>query len=156
MYNTVIIEDEPLVANHIEKLLDSLDTDIQVTAKLDSVLGAIDWLNQNKCDLIISDVQLGDGLSFEIFQAINNTTPIIMVTAYDQYAVRAFKENSVDYLLKPVTNEELQLAIQKFQDSEIKAFDIEGILKGYLFNKKAYQRRFLVNTGKKIRFNIGR
>ena len=58
MYNTVIIEDEPLVANHIEKLLDSLDTDIQVTAKLDSVLGAIDWLNQNKCDLIISDVQL--------------------------------------------------------------------------------------------------
>ncbi|MDC1516169.1 LytTR family DNA-binding domain-containing protein [Cyclobacteriaceae bacterium] len=150
MYNTVIIEDEPLVANHIEKLLDSLDTDIQVTAKLDSVLGAIDWLNQNKCDLIISDVQLGDGLSFEIFQAINNTTPIIMVTAYDQYAVRAFKENSVDYLLKPVTNEELQLAIQKFQDSEIKAFDIEGILNGYLFNKKAYQRRFLVNTGKKL------
>ena len=62
-----------------------------------------------------------------------------MVTAYDQYAVRAFKENSVDYLLKPVTNEELQLAIQKFQDSGIKAFDIEGILNGYLFNKKAYQ-----------------
>ena len=91
MYNTVIIEDEPLVANHIEKLLNSLDIDIQVTAKLNSVLGAIDWLNQNKCDLIISDVQLGDGLSFEIFQAINNTTPIIMVTAYDQYAVRAFK-----------------------------------------------------------------
>ena len=150
MYKTVIIEDEPLVANHIEKLLNSLDTDIQVTAKLDSVLGAIDWFNQNTCDLIISDVQLGDGLSFEIFQAINNTTPIIMVTAYDQYAVRAFKENSVDYLLKPVTNEELQLAIQKFQSFGIKALDIEGILKGYLFNKKAYQRRFLVNTGKKL------
>jgi len=80
MYKTVIIEDEPLVANHIEKLLNSLDT----------VLGAIDLFNQHICDLIIFDVQLGDGSSFEIFQAINNTTPIIMVTAYDQYAVRAF------------------------------------------------------------------
>jgi len=90
MYKTVIIEDEPLVANHIEKLLNSLDTDIQVTANLDTVLGAIDLFNQHTCDLIISDVQLGDGSSFEIFQAINNTTPIIMVTAYDQYAVRAF------------------------------------------------------------------
>ena len=150
MYKTVIIEDEPLVASHIEKLLNSLDTDIQVTANLDTVLGAIDLFNQHTCDLIISDVQLGDGSSFEIFQAINNTTPIIMVTAYDQYAVRAFKENSVDYLLKPVTKEELQLAIQKFQRSGIKALDIEGILKGYLFNKKTYQRRFLVNTGKKL------
>jgi len=83
MYKTVIIEDEPLVANHIEKLLNSLDTDIQVTANLDTVLGAIDLFNQHTCDLIISDVQLGDGSSFEIFQAINNTTPIIMVTAYD-------------------------------------------------------------------------
>ena len=90
MYKTVIIEDEPLVASHIEKLLNSLDTDIQVTANLDTVLGAIDLFNQHTCDLIISDVQLGDGSSFEIFQAINNTTPIIMVTAYDQYAVRAF------------------------------------------------------------------
>jgi DNA-binding LytR/AlgR family response regulator len=90
MYKTVIIEDEPLVANHIEKLLNSLDTDIQVTANLDTVLGAIDLFNQHTSDLIISDVQLGDGSSFEIFQAINNTTPIIMVTAYDQYAVRAF------------------------------------------------------------------
>ena len=90
MYKTVIIEDEPLVANHIEKLLNSLDTDIQVTANLDTVLGAIDLFNQHTCDLIISDVQLGDGSSFEIFQAINNTTPIIMVTAFDQYAVRAF------------------------------------------------------------------
>jgi len=95
-------------------------------------------------------VQLGDGLSFEIFQAINNTMPIIMVTAYDQHAVRVLKENSVDYLLKPVTKEELQLAIQKFQRSGIKALGIEGILKGYLFNEKTYQRQFLVNTGKKL------
>lgn len=83
-------------------------------------------------------MQLGDGLSFEIFQAINNIKPIIMVTAYHQYAVRAFKENSVDYLLKPVTKEKLHLAIQKFQYSRIKGLDIEGILKGYLFNKKTY------------------
>ena len=95
-------------------------------------------------------MQLGDGLSFEIFQAINNTMPIIMVTAYDQHAVRVLKENSVDYLLKPVTKEELQLAIQKFQRSGIKALGIEGILKGYLFNEKTYQRQFLVNTGKKL------
>ena len=140
MYKTVIIKDEPLVANHIEKLLSSLDTDIQVTANLDTVLGAIDLFNQHTCDLIISDVQLGDGSSFEIFQATNNTTPIIMVTAYDQHAVRVLKENSVDYLLKPVTKEELQLAIQKFQRSGIKALGIEGILKGYLFNEKTYQR----------------
>jgi DNA-binding LytR/AlgR family response regulator len=95
-------------------------------------------------------VQLADGLSFEIFQAINNTTLIIMATAYDQHAVRVLKENSVDYLLKPVTKEELQLAIQKFHRSGIKALGIEEILKGYLFNEKTYQRQFLVNTGKKL------
>ena len=150
MYETIIIEDEPLVANHIEKLLNSLDIDIQVTKKLDSVSVAIEWMNQNTCDLIISDVQLGDGLSFEIFQATNNAIPIIMVTAFDQYAVRAFKENSVDYLLKPVTSEELRLAIQKFHDAGIKTLDIEGILKTYLPNNKFYQRRFMVNAGKKL------
>ena len=85
-------------------------------------------------------MQLADGLSFEIFQAINNTTLIIMATAYDQHAVRVLKENSVDYLLKPVIKEELQLAIQKFQRSGIKALGIEGISKGYLFNEKTYQR----------------
>ena len=150
MYNTVIVDNKPLVANHNEKLLNSLNTDIQVVANLDTVLGTIIWFNQNTCDLIISDVQLGDGLSFEIFQAINNTTPIIMVTAYDQHVVRVLKENSVDYLLKPVTKEEFQLAIQKFQRSGIKALGIEGILKGYLFNEKTNQRQFLVNTGKKL------
>lgn len=112
----IIIEDEPLAAERLVRQLEKSGIEITVLAILESVSQARKWFAQNSSpDLVLSDIQLGDGISFQIFEAQLVTCPIIFTTSYDEYAIRAFKVQSIDYLLKPIKQEELQAALEKFQ-----------------------------------------
>ena len=114
--NVIIIEDESLIAKNLQRLLHEIDKDIKVLAVLDSVASSVKWLNANPPpDLLFADIQLSDGVSFDIFNQVKIDRPVIFTTAYNDYAIRAFKVNSVDYLLKPIDKEYLQAALQKFK-----------------------------------------
>ena len=113
----VIIEDERLAAEKLASLIEQVDAGINIVAKLESVEESVNWFTANSSpDLIFMDIQLDDGVSFEIFEAVKIEAPVIFTTAYDQYALRAFKVNSVDYLLKPISKEALELALKKFRN----------------------------------------
>ncbi|MEQ8549337.1 MAG: LytTR family DNA-binding domain-containing protein [Cyclobacteriaceae bacterium] len=112
----IIIEDEQLAAKRLRALVEELRPDYEFVSKFDSVESATISLPVLKYDLLLMDIQLADGNSFDIFDQINIKTPIIFTTAYDQYAVKAFKANSVDYLLKPIDKTELEKAIVKFEE----------------------------------------
>lgn len=112
----LLIEDEILVAKNLENLVKKLKPDATLLATIGSVKESLDWFQNNtEPDLILSDIQLSDGVSFDIFQEIQPKCPIIFTTAYDEYAIRAFKLNSIDYLLKPIDIEELRSAFEKFE-----------------------------------------
>ncbi|MBK8291060.1 MAG: response regulator [Flammeovirgaceae bacterium] len=111
----LIIEDEPLAAERLGNLVRELHAEIQLVATLDSVQRSVVWLSQNTVDLIFMDIQLADGLSFEIFEKVEIKTPVIFTTAYNEYALKAFKVNSIDYILKPIDKEELTAAYKKYQ-----------------------------------------
>jgi two-component system, LytTR family, response regulator len=116
MLQTVIIEDEPLVANDLRKMLGELQPDAHLQTVLTSVKAAKKWFGEHpEPDLLFVDIQLAGGVSFEIFAEINIQCPVIFTTAYNEYAIRAFKLNSIDYLLKPIDREELKQALDKFQ-----------------------------------------
>ena len=113
----ILIEDEGIALRKLKKVIKEIDPDILIIAELESVYDAINWFRQHNnsdIDLIFSDIQLSDGLSFEIFETLNMHLPIIFTTAYDEFALRAFKLNGVDYLLKPIQKEEVQKALDKF------------------------------------------
>ncbi|CAH0996363.1 Transcriptional regulatory protein NatR [Emticicia aquatica] len=111
----LLIEDEALVAKNLENLVKQLEPTAILVATIGSVKEAFEWFKENaEPDLILSDIQLSDGVSFDIFQQIQPKCPIIFTTAYDEYAIRAFKLNSIDYLLKPIDKDELRNAFEKF------------------------------------------
>lgn len=113
----VIIEDEIYNANRLVKLIAQIDDNIRVLAVLESVGEAMEWFMENQePDIIFADINLSDGLSFEIFANCNIECPIIFTTAYNEYAIDALKLNSIDYLLKPIDIKELQRSIQKFHN----------------------------------------
>ena len=110
-----IIEDESLIAKNLERMLLNINSDIKVVVALDSVGASVKWLKENPHpDLLFMDIQLGDGVSFDIFNKVKIDTPVIFTTAYNEYAIRAFKVNSVDYLLKPIDKDLLVKALEKF------------------------------------------
>jgi len=114
--NALIIENEKPAADGIKRLLKKIDKNINVVDVLETVEETVNWFQKNPSpDLILMDVQLDDGLCFEIFESVKINTPVIFTTAYDEYAIKAFKVNSVDYLLKPVTKESLETAIEKLK-----------------------------------------
>lgn len=139
-----IIEDEQLVAAYLESLLLDCEQEIEVLAKLDSVHSAIEWLKSNEVDLLFLDVQLGDGLVFNIFDNIQLDTPVIFTTSYNEYAIKAFELNSISYLLKPINRQELQSALNKFHTwYEPLSNKIDVIHREI----NPYQKRFLVQSG---------
>lgn len=149
MIDIVIIEDEILAAEKLESLLKKISDDIRIVQRLESVERSVNWLNDHPSpDLIFMDIQLDDGISFEILDAIEVDAPIIFTTAYDAYAIQAFKVNSVDYLLKPITREDLERAFNKFRDFH---YDRETEKKRFkeLFDQlsKSYKTRFFVKVG---------
>ncbi|MCU0341769.1 MAG: LytTR family DNA-binding domain-containing protein [Spirosomaceae bacterium] len=149
---TLIVEDEKPAQEHLERLLHDIEPHAQVLAKLDSVSSAVRWLSAQQADLIFLDIHLADDLSFKIFEQIKVRTPVIFTTAYDQYALRAFKVNSVDYLLKPIDKEELANAINKFKQSQVAVptFDVEQLLATLHQPAKTYQERFVVTRGERV------
>ena len=120
----LIIEDETRAANQLQLMLKACGFDFELLDVIDSVEDSVLWFQKNSApDLVFMDIQLADGLSFEIFQKTNVQAPIIFTTAFDQYAIQAFKVNSVDYLLKPIQKEDLEKAIDKFVKSTKPAMD---------------------------------
>ena len=151
--NVIIIEDESLIAKNMQRLLHEIDSGIKVLAVLDSVAASVKWLNANAHpDLLFCDIQLSDGISFDIFSQVKIDKPVIFTTAYNDYAIRAFKVNSVDYLLKPIDKEYLQTALQKFK-KHYQSGPIGGVteqlkeLMQTLANpaEKKYKERFLAH-----------
>lgn len=150
--NILIIEDEKPAANRLIKLLEPLFSGILPIANLDTVARSVAWLDQNpEPDLIFCDIQLADGLSFEIFEKVKVSTPVIFTTAFDQFAIKAFQVNAIDYLLKPIDPAELGKSVEKFKSRQIKpALDLD-VLKSLLQpEKKSFKSRFLVRFGEKI------
>ncbi|MBL6448352.1 response regulator transcription factor [Fulvivirga sp. 29W222] len=149
----LIFEDETLAADKLQNLLQEVDDQLNVVGVLKSVEDAVDWLEQNEHpDLIISDIRLLDGLSFEIFRQVQVDKPVIFTTAYDQYAVKAFETNSIDYLLKPVNKERLQASIDKFKklSGPTQAIPYEQLRKMIESREKEYKMRFMIRSGNKI------
>jgi DNA-binding LytR/AlgR family response regulator len=149
----IIIEDEKLSAEHLAHLLQRVDASIEVLANYDSVKKSITAFEKGiRADVLFVDVHLADGLSFEIFSKVNIDTPVIFTTAFDEYAIKAFKLNSVDYLLKPIGIEDLRAAIDKLK--KIKQHQqvnmIENITAAYQIINKSYKNRFLVKMGDSI------
>ena len=112
----VIIEDEIPAANRLSKLLLNFSDEVEIIHKADSIESSIKYLSAaQNIDLIFMDIQLADGLSFDIFETVKITTPVIFTTAFDQYTLKAFKVNSIDYLLKPIDENELYKSLEKYQ-----------------------------------------
>lgn len=153
----LIIEDELLLARQLKKLLLEIDPAITVSAITHSVEESVQLLQQQPApDLILMDVELADGQSFEIFQQVPVTAPVIFTTAYDEFALKAFKLNSIDYLLKPINKEELKTAIYKFRSTQYQSGIAENV--ELLFGEiqklqqqaSGYRERFLVKQGTKM------
>ncbi len=150
----LIIEDEEPAVKRLQKHLKEIEPNAILLDYIVSVSTAIKWLAENEMpDLIISDIQLSDGLSFEIFKTVEITCPIIFTTAYDHYAIEAFKVNSIDYLLKPVKKEELDTALTKYKKakSTAPALDITQLLKSIGSTSSDYKKRFVVRYGEHIK-----
>jgi two-component system response regulator LytT len=151
----IIIEDEKPSARRLQRMLDSLN--VKADTLLHSVEESIEWFKKNEHpDLIFLDIQLSDGLSFEIFEAVEIKSAIIFTTAYDEYALQAFKLNSIDYLLKPIDEDELAKAIKKYQEripkNQAITLDFNDI-KNLLVNpiERAYKKRFSVKVGQHLK-----
>lgn len=151
--NILIIEDEPLVANHLKQLIGELKPAATIIATIGSLGEAVKWLKTNpEPDLLMLDIQLSDGVSFDLFNHVPVTCPVIFTTAYDAYALRAFKLNSIDYLLKPIDKNELDGALQKFDRlQQITGKELlQDQLNGFLANlqrtekQPTYKSRFFV------------
>ena len=153
--NVIIIEDEKPAARRLGRLLGDLD--VAVSTMLHSVEESIAWFQQNEHpDLIFLDIQLSDGLSFEIFDVVDVKSAIIFTTAYDEYALQAFKLNSIDYLLKPIDDEELESAVKKYRnlkpETKKLSLDFEDIKK-LLVNplEREYKKRFTARVGQHLK-----
>ena len=150
----LIIEDEPHARKELIRLLTASGKEIQVQQEIDSIEEAIEWFRSNpEPDVVFLDIQLADGISFEIFKEIEISAPVIFTTAYDEYAIRAFELNSIDYLLKPVTPEALNKALEKLEKihqrpqatvPSISASQLDQLLK---LKGTEYKSRFLVRLG---------
>jgi len=152
MKNVLIIEDETLAADDLEKTLKEITPDVIVKAKFGSIKESVEWLALNHVDLIFLDIQLSDGLSFSIFEQIRIHTPVIFTTAYDKYAIQAFKLNSIAYLLKPIRKAELIESLKKFKSLKSAfSIDFDSLLSSIQNSKPAYRKRFLIQIADKFK-----
>jgi len=152
----LIIEDEPHAAERLQILLTEYDSSITIKGVSDTVKKSVQWLqNSPQPDLIFMDIQLADGLSFEIFEQVQIKSPIIFTTAFDAYALKAFKVNSIDYILKPVDKDELHAAIAKYKlltNAQEKPDNfLESIGYAMQMLTKKYKERFVIKVGEHLR-----
>lgn len=156
-----IIEDEIPAAEKIQRLIKRYDETIEILGQAMSVKQAVSWLGQhNEADLLFMDIQLTDGLSFDIFKELNIDVPVVFTTAYNEYAIEAFKANGIDYLLKPVTFEAISESLDKFKTLKSRlqdpgkaesesVIDLQAALQ--MLSKREYKTRFMVKIGEHIR-----
>ncbi len=155
----LIIEDEKPAAEKLEMFLNRYDSDIEIVGILDSVAKSVDWFNDNPhiADLILMDIQLIDGVSFDIFKQVRINTPVIFITAYNEFAIEAFKVNSIDYLLKPIDYSDLYNSLEKLRNlkenlpdkkERIQYEQINEILANF---KKNFKNRFMIKVGEHIK-----
>lgn len=157
--NLVIIEDEPGIVRNLEFLINEIDPSIQILKKLSSVKDALKWflVNTDQCDLLFMDIRLSDGLSFEIFETINLSTPVIFITAYNDYALKAFKFNGIDYILKPFDKGQISKALNKYKNlskpknesPSHKMVELFNYFKEHGFHQE-YKRSYLVHYQNKL------
>ena len=148
--NVLILEDENRAANHLQRLIAAVAPDMKVISVFETVRDSVEFLKTAPAiSLIFSDVQLADGLSFEIFNQVEIQCPIIFTTAYDTYAIEAFSTNGIDYLLKPVEEERLKKAIQKATKLSHQ-IDLNKLV-NLMQPEKKHKSRFMVKVGEKIR-----
>jgi len=150
--NVVILEDEQRAANRMELLITKLAPEMSIVGVFESVRDAVTFFKANaNISLVFADIQLADGLSFEIFNSVKINCPIIFTTAYDQYAIEAFKTNGIDYLLKPIEEERLQKAFDKLKSIQKPLeFNQIAILMNAM-NKPTFKNRFMIKVGDKIK-----
>jgi DNA-binding LytR/AlgR family response regulator len=154
----VLVEDEPVTARNLAHLLQLIDDSIQVMSILTGVDDAVNWFltNADNYDLIFMDIRLADGLSFDIFKRVNLTKPVIFVTAYNNYAIQAFKNNGIDYILKPFDQQEVEQALNKYKNllgnalSEAGITNILQIIEQLNAASKSYKKSFLVHFRDKL------
>lgn len=150
----VIIEDEDLAVESLKKLLSNCPHPITIKKRLESVEQSISWFKNNTCDLILSDIHLGDGESFKIFESLHIKTPIIFTTAFDKYAIKSFQFFAIDYLLKPYDQEKLNAAIEKYSNFDSKNFNnhkLERLLSQINSPENTSKKhRFLVSKGNRL------
>jgi DNA-binding LytR/AlgR family response regulator len=161
MMKVFIIEDEIPAAEKMQRFLKRYDESIEILGQAMSVKQSVNWLNENhEVDLLFMDIQLTDGLSFDIFKDVKVEIPVIFTTAYNEYAIEAFKANGIDYLLKPITFEALSESIDKFNNLKSRLsetsqapitpiIDLQSALQ--LLSKREYKNRFMVKIGEHIR-----
>ena len=152
----VLIEDEPQAASRLNRLVTSLRPGTHVVAQFDTVKQAVGWLRSNPMpDLLLLDIQLADGLSFEIFDQVKITAPVIFTTAYNEYALKAFKVNSIDYLLKPIDEAELKAAFEKLELLRGQTPDSQKMMESISYAMqmltRRYKERFVVKVGEHLR-----
>lgn len=152
---TIIIEDEQYAALRLESLIRQYDPAIEIVARLESVEESVEWLKAHPHpDLIFLDIHLEDGLSFAIFDKVKVDVPIIFTTAFDEYAIQAFRLRSIDYLLKPIGQEDLNRAIDKYRNwkgKESPVVDLTGLYELLGRQNKPYRERFSVTVGERIK-----
>jgi DNA-binding LytR/AlgR family response regulator len=154
--NVLIIEDEPQAAKRMETLMKELEPSVIIIGKIDSIKNAVEWIPNNPPpDLILMDIQLADGISFSIFERCTVQSPVIFTTAYDEYALKAFKVNSIDYILKPVDKDELSAALTKFRSMKRSAPDtkllLDNIGQAVQMLTKRYKSRFMIKVGEHLK-----
>lgn len=152
MIKVTIIEDEPYAARHLEQMLKKLAADVEVIGVVENIEEGLELLPSQDPDLVIADIHLEDGLSFEIFEKLKWKKPILFVTAYDAYAIRAFKVNGIDYLLKPCDEEELLMALERYRSQRHLAVgeNLQHILSTLLQPARHYKERFAVQIGSRV------
>lgn len=152
----LILEDEPLIAKGLMLLIRQLEPNAQLEGPLQSVRDTIQWIEGHPApDLVLADIQLSDGISFQALEKLNPQTPVIFTTAFDEYALRAFRVNSIDYLLKPIDELDLKRSLEKFHLLQVKFNNAEfqKQLQDVLLGKQIrteFKKRFLVYSGKSI------
>ena len=158
----LIIEDEELAVKKLQKTLASVDDTAEIVGVADSIRSSVNWLQENPPpDLILMDIELADGQSFEIFKLTDVKSPVVFTTSYDEYALKAFKVNSIDYLLKPVQKEELEAALNKYKkiketyvakETANETLNMDDLVKQLQqkLQPKEYRKRFLVKLGQRL------
>ncbi|RDB05509.1 LytR/AlgR family response regulator transcription factor [Runella aurantiaca] len=157
----VIIEDEALAARQLKAMVQECDENIEVITMLDSVESSIQWLRDNeRPDLLLMDIELCDGQSFEIFSQVEVKSPVIFTTAYNEYAIQAFKVNSIDYLLKPIDEDALKRSLYKFQElkklygttaeNHLDVNELVHLIKQTKVSPSDYRERFLLKQGSRL------